>query len=134
MHELWIVGSVYREPAQPFLWEPKYEFLIMPIRKTFRNKKQKYIPDDKYQWNESFKYETRKTKYLPWWNIILTNQSDAIFWVAAIAMVSKIRKHITVGFHLVMNKEIVWIKMNKKTRKVCKTENGNGSYRIVSFH
>ena len=43
-------------------------------------------------------------------------------------MVSKIRKKITVGFHLVMNKETVWIKMNKKTRTVCKTENGNGSY------
>ena len=43
------------------------------------------------------------------------------------------QKHVTVGLHLVLNKELIWIKMNGNTRKVCKIENGSGSYRIVNF-
>ena len=56
-----------------------------------------------------------------------------IFWVAAITTVSEIKKHITVSLPLVMNKEIVWIKINNKTRKVYKIKNGSGSYRLVRF-
>ena len=69
--------------------------------------KKKYIPEDNYQWNESCKYEACKTKYLQRWNVILTNENDAILWVTAITMVSEIKKHITVGLQFVKNKEIV---------------------------
>ena len=37
----------------------------MPIRNISRDekkKKKKYNPEEKYQWNESFKYEAYKTK------------------------------------------------------------------------
>ena len=83
----------------------------MPTRKISRNKKQKYNTDEKYQWNESFKYETCKTKNLQRGNVILTNANGAIFWVAAITIASETKKHITVGLQLVMNMEIVWIKV-----------------------
>ena len=65
---------------------------IMRIREISRNKKQKYSSDEKYQWNESFKYETCKTKNLQRWNVILANENDAIYWVAAITIASEIKK------------------------------------------
>ena len=43
----------------------------------------------------------------------MTNENDAIFRVAAITIASEAKKHITVGLLMVMNMEIVWIKMNK---------------------
>ena len=57
------------------------------------------------KWN--CKYETCKTKNLQRWNVILTNENDAILWVTAITTVHEIKKHITVGLQFVKNKEIV---------------------------
>ena len=92
-------------------------FLLCQYRKFPEIKKQKYGPDEKYQWNESFKYETCKTKNLQRRSVILTIENDAIFWVIAITIASETKKHITGGLHLVMNIEIVLIKMSK-TRSV----------------
>ena len=72
-------------------------FLLCQYGKFPEIQKKKCIPEENYQWNESCKYEMCKTKTLQRWNVILTNENDAILWVDAIATVPEIQKHIKVG-------------------------------------
>ena len=83
-----------------------HEFLILPIRKISRNTKKEI-----HSWGElpmkwNCKYETCKTKNLQRWNVILTNENDAILWVTAITTVPEIKKHIKVGLQFVINEGI----------------------------
>ena len=67
------------------------------FQKCKKKKKREIDSRWKYQWKESFKYETYKTKNLQRWNVILSCENDAILWVTTILMVSQIKKHIAVG-------------------------------------
>ena len=67
------------------------------FQKCKKKKKREIDSWWKYQWKESFKYETYKTKNLQRWNVILSCENDAILWVTTILMVSQIKKHIAVG-------------------------------------
>ena len=60
---------------------------LCQYRKFPEIQKKKYILEEKYQWNESFKHKTYKTKNLQRWNVILTNENDAILRVAAFTAV-----------------------------------------------